>query len=239
FTLYCDVRRGIATPELCVDPGETVCDGVDDNCDGEIDEGLRNACGTCGTPPADICNGVDDDCDGPIDEGNVCTTCLPETCNGADDDCDGLVDEGLVRTCGTDLGDCSAGTETCVAGVWGACTGTGPTPDVGDGRDNNGDGVIDGITRPCGSDVGQCRPGVETCSMGPAWDGTCVGAIGPSPEICDGLDNDCNGTPDDGNPGGGGACGTGIGDCETGVLTCSGGTLVCIGGIGPSAETCD
>src|SRR5690606_12246445 len=69
--------------------------------------------------------------------------------------------------------------------------------------------------------------------------GTCVGAIGPSPEICDGLDNDCNGTPDDGNPGGGGACGTGIGDCETGVLTCSGGTLVCIGGIGPSAETCD
>ena len=63
------------------------CNGIDDDCDTSIDEGLTrscaNACGTSGTqtcasgtytlctapaPPVETCNGIDDDCDGTTDE---------------------------------------------------------------------------------------------------------------------------------------------------------------------------
>ncbi|MFK8002006.1 MAG: C-type lectin domain-containing protein [Polyangiales bacterium] len=63
-----------------------VCNGVDDDCDGIIDEDV--------VVRDDVCNDVDDDCDGVTDEGG------PEACNGVDDDCDTLVDESAV------CGDC-------------------------------------------------------------------------------------------------------------------------------------
>ena len=52
--------------------GEEVCNGQDDDCDGRIDEELRNACGLCGGEPAETCNGLDDDCDGEIDDEAPC-----------------------------------------------------------------------------------------------------------------------------------------------------------------------
>ena len=222
----------------CGAPPAETCNGSDDDCDTLTDEGVTNACGGCGTPPAETCNGVDDDCDGPIDEG-VCGGCVPsaETCNNADDDCDGLTDEGLTRGCGTDVGECSAGTETCGAGSWMGCTATGPTPEVCDGLDNDCDGAIDGNTESCGSSVGECQPGNRVCTSGSF--GACVGEVGPTTETCDGEDDDCDGTTDEGNPGGGGNCGTNVGQCDFGTLTCSGGGLTCSGGTGPTAETCD
>jgi hypothetical protein len=58
-------------------------------------------------------------------------------------------------------------------------------------------------------------------------------------EVCNGLDDDCDGVIDNGNPGGGGACTTGMpGSCSAGTQQCQAGALQCV----PSAstpETCD
>ncbi|MBI2895353.1 MAG: N-acetylmuramoyl-L-alanine amidase [Deltaproteobacteria bacterium] len=51
----------------CTPVAET-CDGQDNDCDGEVDEGVKNRCGGCGPEPAETCNCADDDCDGQIDE---------------------------------------------------------------------------------------------------------------------------------------------------------------------------
>lgn len=90
--------------------GET-CDGVDNDCNGQVDDNLSrscsNACGvgteTCSAgnwggcdapqPKAETCDGVDNDCDGQVDEpdGALCPSgeaCVDGTCqpgNGADD----------------------------------------------------------------------------------------------------------------------------------------------------------
>ncbi|MCS6798210.1 MAG: MopE-related protein [Myxococcota bacterium] len=240
FVKYCDRPRGITTRRLCTDPGERVCDGLDDNCNGLVDEGLLNACGSCGPVPAEVCNGRDDDCDGAIDEGDVCRGCRPESeiCDGLDNDCDGLVDEDLTRACGVTLGECRAGTQTCVAGRWGPCSDVGPRPETCDGLDNDCDGIADNLTRACGTDEGECVPGTERCVAG-RWTGTCEGAVGPRTEICDGRDNDCDGRVDDDVPGLGAPCGVDEGECEPGRTACVGGRIECTGGRGPADEVCN
>ena len=48
---------------------EVTCDFQDNDCDGQIDEGLLNSCQFCGSDPTEGCNHLDDDCDGIVDEG--------------------------------------------------------------------------------------------------------------------------------------------------------------------------
>ena len=67
--------------------------------------------------------------------------------------------------------------------------------EVCDNVDNNCDGVIDhvagaAIERDCSTD---CEPGVEVCQAG-SW--LACTAQQPTPEVCDGQDNDCDGEVD-------------------------------------------
>ncbi len=252
------------------------CNGVDDNCNGEIDEGFnvgatcdngeKGACfrqgsyictadglGTmCNAPyimPGNEldhgCNGIDDDCDGVIDNGLQCAGCGPEICNGRDDDCNGLIDDGPMPgvglPCGIDVGECHPGTIICSNGHL-VCSGnTNPTPEICDGKDNDCDGVIDDITRQCydfptgcmntSTDVnnptytcmGQCIPGYQTCTAAtePGY-GACMGELGPMPELCNGLDDNCDGQVDEDFPMLGMECERGQGLCHTtGHYICS------------------
>lgn len=70
-----------------------------------------------------------------------------------------------------------------------------------DGVDNDGDTEVDEtwpeLGEPCGEGAGECVEGEWVC----AGDGSgvvCDGGVGPVAEICDGKDNDCDGTPDNG-----------------------------------------
>ncbi len=171
-------------------------------------------------------------------------TCTPgpERCNGADDDCDGVVDEGLVRACGEAAGTCEPGTERCAAGAWVDCDAIGggeelcegPEDEDCDGTADEGCACADGQSRPCGSGEGACTPGEQRCE-GSVW-GACVGGTRPGAESCDGADEDCDGTVDEGlaRP-----CGSNSGACREGVERCvAGGWGACEGEVGPVEESC-
>jgi hypothetical protein len=196
-------------------PGSETCNNIDDDCDGNKDEGLSQVCGNnTGTCRAGTKN---------CTAGVWATTCtgtyvgpIAEICNdGLDNNCDGLVDNncgctlGTTQPCGNNTGVCRAGTQTCnSSGVFGVCTGTyvGPSAEVcTDTLDNNCNGLVDcldgpscnGATQSCGNNTGRCRVGTRTCSAG-AW-GSCSGAyVGPIAEICNNgqVDDDCDGMGD-------------------------------------------
>jgi hypothetical protein len=227
-----------------------VLDGGDDACTPtnffpDTDEdgaGAGEPVSACSAPEGYADN--DDDCD---DTCAVCNTGA-EVCDGEDNDCDGEVDEDIAVVCGTNEGECSTGTQACVGGVLGACEG-GVAPAIAEvcegTKDENCDGEVDedcdcavGQTRDCGTDEGECALGTQTCTAAGIY-GDCEGATGPITEMCNGLDDDCDGVDDNGNPGGGAVCGTDTGECVAGVVMCVGGDVLCTGSTGPQPETCN
>ncbi|HOH76860.1 MAG TPA: MopE-related protein [Myxococcota bacterium] len=249
---YCDRNMTISgSPSTCllggndcnddamaVNPGATeVCNGVDDDCDGSKDEGLgTTTCGlgACRHTVENCVLGIPVDCD-PMQGAT------PEACDGIDNDCDGDTDEGC-----DDDGDDYCDKDMATTGY--------PTVCPKGGNDcNDGNGAINpGATETCNDIDDNCSGakdeglGTTTCGQGVCNHtiNNCVGGVtqfcnpfeGSGVEVCDGLDNDCDGAADE-------ALGTitcGLGVCNHTIQACLGGApQVCDPMQGATTEICD
>ncbi|RLB55538.1 MAG: hypothetical protein DRJ42_06035 [Deltaproteobacteria bacterium] len=257
----CDDGRSGVNPAA-----DEQCNGRDDDCNGAADffisqgdsedddgDGFPDArCATgsdcddedVNTHPGaiEICDGRDNDCDGLSDDGTESTMWFPDT------DGDGYGDSAgpVVMVCepprGHTLrnGDCDDSNPGINPGAQDGC----------DGRDEDCDSDIDEDSvrlayYPDGDMDTYGDDSMATLSCTPvagllSTPGDCLdsdGAINPEgTETCNGLDDDCDGTVDEGF---GDTVSCGVGECQVTVGICAGGTMpVCTPGT-PAAETCD
>ena len=224
-----------------------LCDGLDNDCDGQVDEDDWGICCECnfdnGYPPWYLeCDeetaNPDDDGDGINDGvdncplvpnqgqedfdqdtlGDACdedddndadpdaSDCAPldsavhhaavEICNAIDDNCNDAIDETFGEiTCGD--GVCLNTIPECVDGNLIPCAPLDvAAAETCDGLDNDCDGTADEELPDITCGQGACMTSVPGCVLGN------VPACVPfddlaSQELCDGVDNDCDGTVDE------------------------------------------
>lgn len=238
-----------------------VCNGKDDNCNGQVDEGIVGLGEQLGKPcnnwPGSLCKGVyvctsdglNITCksDSGIDPGEMDEICE----NSWDDDCDGAIDEDTGDTidgipqppCVKDsffcingqtrpCGPCKDGFRLCENNQWGACIGDSkPGTEVCNRKDDDCDDVIDNIGGKTSVEETRCR---------------CYNGGSPTSEIsfdCNEIDDNCNEQIDEGlsccPDGRTRTCGINVGSCEFGIETCVAGSWgPCDGGVEPGDELC-
>lgn len=163
-----DIKDGCEYQCSITNNGVEVCDGIDNNCNGFIDEtcscinGSKMPCGfnigRCKEGYYECVDGVWD----TVCKGSVGPTY--EECNNLDDDCNGLTDDNLFRECeGSDAylcdSPCGKGYEFCEKGVWKRYNPPQPSEEICNGIDDNCNGLIDEGSAKCPSDmvaVGLC-----------------------------------------------------------------------------------
>ena len=167
------------------------CDGIDNNCDFQTDEGYDND--VDGYYDSASCGDVN----GPGDCDDVNGSIYPdatESCDGLDNNCDGDVDEDFdadgdgyltASSCGELGSDCDDDNGSIYPGSFEVCDGIDNNCDgqIDEGYDVDGDGSLDASS--CGELGTDCNDG--------------DGAIYPgAAELCDGIDNNCDGAIDEG-----------------------------------------
>ena len=189
-------------------PGNTeICDGIDNDCDTDVDEALNPQETTCGLGEC-FSTGTLTCTAGSWQSDCIAGSPEDETCDGLDNDCDGTADDGLgfdidqdghadVNSCTTDASlqlpydDCDdedadnypANAEVC-DNRDNDCDGT---VDDGLGIDLDGDGHGDALS--CATDA-TLELAYDDC------DDTDPSVYPGAAEVCDGIDNDCNGSAD-------------------------------------------
>ena len=131
------------------------------------------------------------------------------------------------------MGNCGTGVTVCSGGALDCSQTVFPSNEVCDNADNDCDGSIDeGVTttfyRDADGDGFGASAMTQTGCTPPAGyvgnaldcDDTTAVRNPAAPEVCDGVDNNCNGISDEGDPGGGGTCGTAVGECVAGTERC-------------------
>ncbi|MDI1446851.1 MopE-related protein [Polyangium sp. 6x1] len=232
-------------------PSDELCDGMDNDCDQEVDEdcpcveGQTQSCysGADGTQGIGPCTPGQQTCDVSGTWSKCVGEVVPksaETCNGIDDDCNGSVDDMATTSCG--FGACQVTVVTCENGQLNQCIPLQPTLEKCDGLDNDCDQLVDDSFpekgKSCTSDLlGACAKGKYACTTGEL---TCIPDVTPVPESCNGVDDDCDGTTDEDIPGTGGQCGTGLlGACANGAIACNGSSIDCFPITPQSPEKCN
>lgn len=183
------------------DGGPETCDAVDNDCDGQTDEGF-NVGMMCDGPDADLCAEGTRQCMGGVAVCSDTTADSLEVCDAADNDCDMRTDEGFALGVACDGGDadaCQEGVSICDGAGGVTCSdNTSSTPERCNGTDDNCTGGIDegfAVGQACSVGVGACRRDGSYVCNGDGSGVQCTATAGAAAaEVCgDGIDQDCNG----------------------------------------------
>ena len=249
--MVCSKGKLSCVPDVA--PGTYIeeCDGLDNDCNGVVDDNIPQAGLPCSVPGAlgPCVNGEVACVDGWIE----CVTTFKqfaELCDGVDSDCDSVVDDAPADAgfpCSSGLfGACDAGTKVCTDGSL-VCVPDiepGAQQEACNGEDDDCDDSVDegnpegNLPCPVPGKLGECGKGMSSCQNGKIL---CATPYQPQPEACDGLDNNCDGAVDETVPGAGQPCTVAgqLGECAKGTMLCGANGLECKQTVQPIAETCD